>query len=39
MRAKTNPMEGNYYTLEQCATLDRVAQSALFAFREGHERP
>jgi hypothetical protein len=36
MRANTNPIDGNYYTLDQCAALDRVAQSALFAFSKGH---
>jgi hypothetical protein len=25
-------MDGNYYTLDQCAMLNRMAQSALFAF-------
>lgn len=34
MRAKTNQMDGNYYTLDQCAYLDRVAQGALFAFND-----
>jgi hypothetical protein len=34
MRAKTSQMDGNYYTLDQCASLDRMAQSALFAFND-----
>ncbi len=32
-RVKTDQIDGNYFTLEQCACFDRIVQSAIFAFK------